>query len=223
MTACIWPISSLYAGLRITRGILKANSVLLVPHSVVMLLENRTPGDASTSDGPSSRTSCALRGLRWPGMPELLIRMVWLMEERLRKRWVWNRYRGRGNGWVGGRTKCASFSISPSGLSVRVWEIVRQKDVAARVRWISWNWKGGSSISQRLFPLIITILHLILFLLWVKEGCQERILMDTECICYLLVVFNWWFATRRFFAGLFWQCYNAKCMLTVKTGDLTFI
>lgn len=70
-----------------------------------MLLENRAPGDASTSDGPSSRTSCALRGLRWPGMPALLIRMVWLMDERLRKRWVWNRYRGRGNGWVGGRTK----------------------------------------------------------------------------------------------------------------------
>lgn len=116
-----------------------------------MLLENRAPGDASTSDGPSSRTSCALRGLRWPGMPALLIRMVWLMEERLRKCWVWNRYRGRGNGWVGGRTKRASFSISPSGLSVRVWEIVRQKDVAARVRWVSWNWKGGSSISQRLF------------------------------------------------------------------------
>lgn len=168
-----------------------------------MLLEYRAPGDASTSDGPSSRTSCALRGLRWPGMPALLIRMVWLMEERLRKRWVWKRYRGRGKrlSWWSNQTANVPASPSPP----QAWVIVRQKDVAALVRRISGNWKGGSSISQRLFPLIITILHLILLM---SDRGLSREHIDGSRM-HILVVLNWWVAIWILFAGLFWQCYNA--------------
>lgn len=167
-----------------------------------MLLEYCAPGDASTSDGPSSRTSCALRGLRWPGMPALLIRMVWLMEERLRKRWVWKRYRGRGNGWVGGRTKQLTCQLLHLPLRPEwLWD---------RRMWqpSSGEYQGTERVDHQSHSGCFLWLSLsyIWYFLWVIEGCQESILMDPECIYY-------WFSTGELqpelFAGLFWQCYNA--------------
>lgn len=156
--------------------------LLLDPRCVLMLLENRAPGDASTSDGPSSRTSCALRGLRWPGTPALLIRMVWLMEERWRKRWVWKRYRGRENGWVGGLSKALTLQLlhlplRPEWGSLRDCETEgcgspRQPGI---MELKGWTINLTAVVS---FDYHIAVLHLILYLIRVFQS----ILMEPECI-----------------------------------------
>lgn len=101
-------------------------------------MEKDAAGDAFTSDVPWSRSSCALRGLPWPGTPALLIRMVWLMKER----WIWagfgagTGFRGMGSARAGGPlvlTGAAGYTsqihVSPWGLNKCVWKIVWQKDL----------------------------------------------------------------------------------------------
>ncbi len=171
-----------------------------------MLLENRAPGDASTSDGPSSRTSCALRGLRWPGTHALLIRMVWLMEERWRSA-------GFGRGTGGGGTANTPASPSPP----QAWESEFER------LWDRRMWQP-SSAEDHGTERVDHQSHSGCFL-WLSHGCLTFDLIPHKSVSGLsrehidgarmhkLVVFKWWFTTWRLFTGLFWQFYNSKCNL----------